>query len=191
MSEEDDSVGADDFRPKDLVFVPLGLVATVKDTVAAVLGDGGVGGAVGSLARRGRAELDTRRAQLDTLVGLARSLGSRRATADAEDATESVTRTVVSRPAQEADDAAGGAADGTPALGAAVAGASGTAGGEEPSDAALAIADYDTLSATQIAQRLTGLQRDELVAVRAYEDAHRRRRTIIGRIDALVAAAED
>lgn len=48
--------------------------------------------------------------------------------------------------------------------------------------AALPINNYDTLSASQIVPRLSGLRPDELARVAAYENAHRRRRTILGRI---------
>jgi hypothetical protein len=47
---------------------------------------------------------------------------------------------------------------------------------------ALPINNYDTLSASQIVPRLAGLRPDELARVRAYENTHRRRRTILGRI---------
>ena len=46
----------------------------------------------------------------------------------------------------------------------------------------LPINNYDTLSASQIVPRLAGLRPDELARVRAYENSHRRRRTILGRI---------
>lgn len=45
----------------------------------------------------------------------------------------------------------------------------------------LAIPDYDSLSASQVLPRLTGLSTDELEAVRAYEAAHRGRKTILNR----------
>ena len=47
---------------------------------------------------------------------------------------------------------------------------------------ALPINNYDTLSASQIVPRLAGLRPEELARVRAYENSHRRRRTILGRI---------
>jgi len=50
-----------------------------------------------------------------------------------------------------------------------------------PEAAELAIPDYDSLSASQVLPRLTGLSPDELEAVRAYEDAHRGRKTILNR----------
>jgi hypothetical protein len=49
----------------------------------------------------------------------------------------------------------------------------------------LAIPGYDTLSASQVVQRLPGLSADELDAVRAYEEATRGRRTILTKIGQL------
>ena len=46
----------------------------------------------------------------------------------------------------------------------------------------LAIADYDSLAAAQVVARLPGLGESELGLVEAYERAHRRRRTVLGRI---------
>ena len=56
-------------------------------------------------------------------------------------------------------------------------------GTEAPHDApALAIPEYDQLSASQVVERLDGLTAGELDAVRAYELAHRGRNTILGKI---------
>ncbi len=52
---------------------------------------------------------------------------------------------------------------------------------------ALAIPGYDALSASQVVERLAGLDPEELSAIREYESAHRRRRTILGKIDQLAA----
>jgi hypothetical protein len=46
----------------------------------------------------------------------------------------------------------------------------------------LAIPDYDNLSASQVVPRLDGLSADELEAVRRYETANRRRRTILNKV---------
>lgn len=46
----------------------------------------------------------------------------------------------------------------------------------------LVIADYDSLAASQVIPRLTALDADELEAVRAYEAAHRGRKTILGKV---------
>jgi hypothetical protein len=53
------------------------------------------------------------------------------------------------------------------------------------SSAHLPIPGYDALSASQVVERLAGLGGDELGAVRDYELANRRRRTILGKIDQL------
>ncbi len=50
----------------------------------------------------------------------------------------------------------------------------------------LAIPGFDTLSASQVVQRLDGLTPDELAAVRAHEAGHRGRRTILNRVEQLL-----
>jgi hypothetical protein len=50
----------------------------------------------------------------------------------------------------------------------------------------LAIPGFDTLSASQVVQRLDGLTADELVAVRVHESGHRGRRTILNRVEQLL-----
>src|SRR4051794_1996341 len=57
-----------------------------------------------------------------------------------------------------------------------------------PSDD-LAIPGYDSLSASQVVQRLAGLAVDELEAVRTYESATRGRKTILSRIAQLQTGA--
>ena len=44
------------------------------------------------------------------------------------------------------------------------------------------IPDYDELSASQVVERLEGLDRESLDAIRAYETEHRGRNTILGKI---------
>ncbi|MDQ6782341.1 MAG: hypothetical protein M3063_02620 [Actinomycetota bacterium] len=58
-------------------------------------------------------------------------------------------------------------------------------GAAAPRAEALAIPGYDSLSASQVVQRLAGLAPDELEAVRAYEAATRGRRTILARVSQL------
>jgi hypothetical protein len=50
----------------------------------------------------------------------------------------------------------------------------------------LPIPGYDSLSASQVVERLAGLGADDLEAVRHYEETHRNRRTIIGKIEQLI-----
>ena len=53
---------------------------------------------------------------------------------------------------------------------------------EVPSAETLPIPDYDELSASQVVERLEGLDRESLDAIRRYETAHRGRNTILGKI---------
>jgi hypothetical protein len=55
-------------------------------------------------------------------------------------------------------------------------------GEEAPPVDSLAIPGYDTLSASQVVQRLAGLAPAELEAVRTYEAATRQRRTILTKV---------
>ena len=54
--------------------------------------------------------------------------------------------------------------------------------GRRTAGEALPIPDYDELSASHVVGRLDGLTDDDLETVRAYESAHRNRRTILGKI---------
>jgi hypothetical protein len=65
-------------------------------------------------------------------------------------------------------------------------------GGPNGSDTAssLAIPGYDSLSASQVVQRLEGLSPPELEEVRAHEAAHRQRRTILHRVEQLLAGGD-
>jgi hypothetical protein len=51
-----------------------------------------------------------------------------------------------------------------------------------PSAESLPIPDYDELSASQVVQRLDGLDASSLEAIRSYESEHRGRNTILGKI---------
>jgi len=64
--------------------------------------------------------------------------------------------------------------------------AAGVVNGHVPPVAALSIPGFDTLSASQVVQRLDGLNRTELVSVRTYEASTRGRRTILNRVDQLL-----
>jgi hypothetical protein len=66
----------------------------------------------------------------------------------------------------------------------------GTEGNGSAPAASLAIPGYDSLSASQVVQRLDGLSRPELEDVRSHETTHRHRRTILHRIDQLLAGVD-
>jgi hypothetical protein len=99
-------------------------------------------------------------------------------------------------PASTASDAATGAASATasahdpapaasasaPASSPTPAAANGGAADDAPAVDALPIPDYDELSASQVVERLEGLDHDSLELVRRYEAAHRSRNTILGKI---------
>jgi hypothetical protein len=53
---------------------------------------------------------------------------------------------------------------------------------DAPAVESLPIPDYDELSASQVIERLEGLDRASLDAIRAYEAQHRARNTILGKI---------
>lgn len=63
----------------------------------------------------------------------------------------------------------------------------GTGPAPTESSTALAIADYDSLAASQVIPRLPGLSSGELEDVRCYEVGHRSRKTILNRIAQLQA----
>jgi len=54
-----------------------------------------------------------------------------------------------------------------------------------PSSESLPIPDYDELSASQVVERLEGLDAESLEAIRRYETDHRGRNTILGKISQL------
>jgi hypothetical protein len=61
--------------------------------------------------------------------------------------------------------------------------------GTAPDSDALGIPGYDTLSASQVVQRLAGLTREQLERVQAHELAGRHRRTVLHRVDQLLSGA--
>jgi hypothetical protein len=63
-----------------------------------------------------------------------------------------------------------------------------TPGAPAPLAGTLAIPAYDSLSASQVVPRLSGLSATELEAVRDYEAAHRGRKTILNRVAQLQSA---
>jgi len=62
----------------------------------------------------------------------------------------------------------------------------GSDNGHIPTVTTLSIPGFDALSASQVVQRLDGLNRSELVSVRTYEASTRGRRTILNRVDQLL-----
>lgn len=177
----------ENFSAEDLLYAPIGAAALLRDMLPSI---------VTMLAARGRAQVQQISNSVNNTVVLAKSLGQMRvnearenlekrtggvagaarsgfqvvqgagraaATGAVETAREAiVTRTVAATGSPR--DNGGGAAD------------------------KLSIPDYDSLSASQVVERLQGLSPDELAAVRIYEETHRGRRTVLHRLDALLEA---
>lgn len=163
-----------------LVYAPLGLALTARDQLP-------------SLIERGRQ-------QVNSQLGLARMMGQyavaegeKKVRAGAEQVASTVgtlldqaqappATTAVAPPRPSA---ASSAAAGEPAP-------SPNGHAARPKGAAavgdhLAITGYDTLSASQVVQRLAGLAPEELEAVRRYEEETRGRRTILSKVAQLQA----
>ena len=96
--------------------------------------------------------------------------------------TPTTTATVAPPPSPAPTDGPVGAPAATP-----VAETKGDAGTGEPAGE-LAIPDYDSLSASQVLPRLSGLSPAELEAVRAHEATHRGRKTILSKVAQLQAS---
>ncbi len=171
-----------------LVYGPLGFALYLRDTAPSFLK---------LFVARGRAVLDDQRKSVEGQLGQARVVGKFAATYGGPQV-----RRVVDEGFTKAWSAAEQALE---ALGT-VTGTSAHVGGvpsapspEAPAPSApppprpagastvsgLAIPDYDELSASQVVDRLEGLPRGELEAIRAYETAHRGRNTVLGKIDQL------
>jgi len=184
------------------VYAPVGVALYLRDTVPTFLN---------LFVSRGRAELVQRRQQAQGQVAQARALGEfavnvggpkvrehvEKGISKARKSAEAVITGVTgesaapdfapedSQPPYKASaepvtvpaEAASGPPAGEPAAGVNAA----------PNAATLGIPDYDELSASQVVERLDGLQTGELDEVRAYEEAHRARRTILYKIEQLTS----
>jgi hypothetical protein len=172
------------------VYAPLGLLFSARETIPQLADKGrqyveaarAMGGfAIGQ--GREQAEKAVRQAggQAGQTLSIVGGLTARRPSAPSRTAQPAPT------PAPSTPPPAPPAAATPPAtsLGADVAGESGNGRVPGPSVESLAIPGYDTLSASQVVQRLGGLSADELEAVRAYEEAGRKRKTILARVEQL------
>jgi hypothetical protein len=169
-----DSTGARLRRAAEVaLYAPFGLLAYARDVGPMLLN---------VLVTRGRGEVDR---QVDDASARLRHVKA---------VTDAAIAFGLQRP-QDGKEAASGdesaAAPAAPKTGT----AAGSASAESPTivDPAprevdeLAIPGYDALSAGQVVARLSGLDPDQLSAVQRYEATHRRRQTILGKIDQLTA----
>lgn len=174
-----------------LVYGPIGLALYLRDTAPSFLK---------LFVARGRNELDQRRREVGEQLGQARSTGES-AAADHAPAVLRIVSEGIQAVRERAEDALGAlgvlAHDGAAVASPPEAAAQSTSRGlHVPADdppggpetgirgdtSGLAIADYDDLSASQVVDRLDGLDADALEAIRAYEAEHRARNTILGKI---------
>src|SRR4051794_17132242 len=189
-----------------LLYAPVGVGLFLKEAAP---------GFVDRVVALGRAELDRRQEDVQKHVNTARSLGQltmafgprvvsqkvERTVDDArrraeglfgtspadEPATIEATMATTSAPVTPAPESPSPEPPPEPARPQSLhfAGAGRAPNGDTTGRAELPIPDYDALSASQVVERLVGLTAEELRAVHAYENSHRQRRTILGKIEQL------
>ncbi len=158
-----------------LVYAPIGLAMFAKDTVPTFLK---------MFVARGQTEVTQRRrtagnqaSQYKTIGQMAVKYGGPEVKRQAGTAAETI------RKRAEETLTAVAAATAAPSPPTRPAGNPTAASGPAaPTLGELPIPGYDLLSASQVIDRLTGLTRPDLVAVKTYEAAHRARTTILGKI---------
>lgn len=179
-----------------LVYAPIGAGLYLRDMGPTF---------VNMFVARGRAEIDRRQAQVQQRTTTAKSIGQV-ATAFGVPMVRQRGEAVVDTARQRAQTLLGSIAgsDGTngapaarpeppapapapPKAKAPVATAPAADSNGAQADADLPIPGYNSLSASQVVERLAGLSPAELGAVRAYEASNRKRRTILGKIDQISA----
>jgi hypothetical protein len=155
-----------------LVYAPVGLALTISEEVP-------------KLAAKGRSRL---RGPLGTALVVGR-FAVQQGRRQVERKVDATSRAPSSPAAAPADVSAAGeepqVAPADPAPGVVFVASSPSE--DVPAASSLAIPGYDSLSASQVVQRLAGLSLAELEAVGAYETARRGRRTILTRVAQLQA----
>ncbi|HVM40944.1 MAG TPA: hypothetical protein VM618_09240 [Acidimicrobiia bacterium] len=176
-----------------LVYAPIGLALFARDVLPPLFQQ---------FVNRGRQEVEQVAERVNQQVSQARVIGQfavnmgtqqvkrevnerlAGARAAGEDLARRSGRQESSEPTRHSTGADDGSTAGAP-------GAASSTNGSAPApsgDAShLPIPDYDELSASQVVDRLAGLDAGALAAVREYESARRQRKTILTRIDQLSA----
>lgn len=182
-----------------LVYAPIGVGLYLKDMGPTF---------VNMFVARGRAEIDRRQAQVQQRTTTAKSVGQVAIAFGVPMVKQRVEREVdTARERAQTLLGSIGGSDGTngapvahtvataptptppapaPKIPEASAAAPGDTSGSQ-ADPMLPIPGYNSLSASQVVERLAGLSGDELEAVRAFEASNRKRRTILGKIDQISA----
>jgi hypothetical protein len=181
-----------------LVYAPIGVGLYLKDMGPTFMN---------MFVARGRAEIDRRQSQVQQRTTTARSVGQvavafgvpmvrQRVERDLDSARQRAQSFLETFGGSDQPNGTKNAPAAAPAP--AAANGNGTAKAAEadaapetnvtpPVDPGLPIPGYDSLSASQVVERLAGLAPDELDSVRTYEASHRKRRTILGKIDQISA----
>ncbi len=184
-----------------LIFAPLGVVFTLKDMAPQV---------VRMLSKRGHDEVGKLQNTVNNTYVLAKSMGQLRVNQAQQEGKKHVEKVrqaaegglkLVQGAGSKAQESAVGAAKAAQGaatsagkqaqsvIGSGVGAATKASGnGAAKGVANLAIPDYDTLSALNIADRLDGLTPDQLGDIRGYETANKARKTILGKIDSLLGS---
>jgi hypothetical protein len=179
-----------------LVYAPIGVGLYLKDMGPTF---------VNMFVARGRAEIDRRQAQVQQRTTTAKSIGQvamafgvpmvkQRVEKEVGTARERAQTLLGSIAGSDGTNGAPAARPTAPAAPApapkaptAAAAPSTTTDTNGSADPRLPIPGYNSLSASQVVERLAGLSTEELEAVRAFEASHRKRRTILGKIDQISA----
>jgi hypothetical protein len=189
-----------------LVYAPVGVALYLRDTVPTF---------VNLFVSRGRAEVGQRRQKAQDQVAQAKALGEFAVNVGGPKVREHVEKGIAlarkgaesvlggagdegdvpgapddipsPAPAPRPDRAAANSSAASKPAGKSATTATTTTTAPAPAAATLVIPDYDELSASQVVERLDGLPASELDAVRAYEEAHRARRTILYKIEQLTS----
>jgi hypothetical protein len=174
-----------------MVYVPVGLAKTVAEEFPGLVAKGRatVEPQLGTARLIGQFVVAEGRKRATGLWGFppaGRSASSTKPTAPAGGASTAATDTAAAAQPTAGDAAQPAAPTPTPtSTPRRVTRPAARAGGDAPSPEGLAIPGYDSLSASQVVQRLAGLSSAELAAVGEYEAATRGRRTILARVGQL------
>ncbi|MFM8302944.1 MAG: hypothetical protein ACKOA9_01400 [Actinomycetota bacterium] len=183
MGEHDAGNDTVDRALRLFVYGPIGLACYLKDSGPTFLG---------LFVSRGRREVDSARKTVEQRLGWGRPEPAPTPQQRVADGIGNLTKVAaqagamvasVAGPVVNAATSAASGAASTVAAGTTAPAPAGPGGASTGNGADLPISGYDGLSASQVIERLDGMSRDALERVRAYETAHRARRTILASID--------
>jgi len=175
-----------------LVYAPIGVGLYLKDMGPTF---------VNMFVARGRAEIDRRQAQVQQRTTTAKSIGQvamafgvpmvkqrvGKEVGTARERAQTLLGSIAGSDGRNGAPAARPAAPAAPPPAPKAPAAATTTDTNGSADPLLPIPGYNSLSASQVVERLAGLSTEELEAVRAFEASHRKRRTILGKIDQISA----